>query len=266
MTVLPDPTSTSVIATAATTVFGQSVTFTATVSPDAPGAGYPTGTVTFYDRSTVLGSVPLATSGGVISATFSTASLADGVHSVSAVYSGELEFIGSASPVFSTVVAGAGPAGYSGDGGLATDATLNGPTGVAFDAAGDLFIADSNNNVIRELKTDGTIVTVAGDGTAGYSGDGGPATAAALNLGLWYAEITGGGLAVDSVGDLFIADTLNNVVREVRPDGIITTVAGDGTAGYSGDGGPASDARSTGQPASRWMRTATCSSPTRITT
>ena len=241
VTVLPDPTSTSVAATAATAVFGQSVTFTATVLPGAPGR-LSMGTATFYDRSTVLGSAPVVTSGGVTSATFTTASLADGVHSVSAVYSGDLDFIGSASPVFSTVVAGDGTPGYSGDGGLATAAALSGPTGVAFDAAGDLFIADSNNNVIRELKTDGTIVTVAGNGTAGYSGDGGPATAAALDLGLWYAEIANGGLAVDSAGDLFIADTLNNVVREVRPDGIITTVAGNGTPGYSGDGGPATAA------------------------
>ena len=105
-----------------------------------------------------------------------------------------------------------------------------------FDSAGDLFIADYGNNVVREVvKATGDIITVAGNGTAGYSGDSGPATAAELNGPT--------GLAVDSAGDLFIADTNNNVIREVvKATGDIITVAGDGTAGYSGDGGPATDA------------------------
>ena len=90
-------------------------------------------------------------------------------------------------------VAGNGTAGYSGDNGPATAAELNGPNGVAVDSAGDLFIADANNNVIREVvKATGDIITVAGNGTAGYSGDNGPATAAELNGPL--------GVAVDSVG------------------------------------------------------------------
>ena len=97
-------------------------------------------------------------------------------------------------------VAGNGKAGYSGDGGPATDAELDSPCGVAVDAAGDLFIADVGNNVIREVvKATGDIITVAGNGTAGYSGDGGPATAAELDGPV--------GVAVDSAGDLFIADT-----------------------------------------------------------
>ncbi len=133
-------------------------------------------------------------------------------------------------------VAGNGTAGYSGDDGPATAAELNSPRGVAVDSAGDLFIADNDNNVIREVvKATGDIITVAGNGTAGYSGDNGPATAAELNGPT--------GVAVDSAGDLFIADTDNNVIREVvKATGDIITVAGNGTAGYSGDGGPATAA------------------------
>ena len=110
------------------------------------------------------------------------------------------------------------------------------PHGVAVDAAGDLFIADTDNNVIREVvKATGDIITVAGVGTAGYSGDNGPATAAELN--------DPNGVAVDAAGDLFIADTNNNVIREVvKATGDIITVAGNGTAGYSGDSGPATAA------------------------
>ena len=131
-----------------------------------------------------------------------------------------------------------GSYGYSGDGGLATSASLSNPSDVAVNANGDLFIADSTNQVIREVTPDGIIHTFAGDhndGTAGYTGDGGPATSAELG----YPT----GVAVDSDGDVFIADHDNHVVREVTPDGIIHTVAGNGTAGYSGDGGPATSAK-----------------------
>ena len=133
-------------------------------------------------------------------------------------------------------VAGNGTAGYSGDNGPATAAELDSPRGVAVDSAGDLFIADNGNNVVREVvKATGDIITVAGNGTAGYSGDNGPATAAELN--------GPNGVAVDSAGDLFIADTDNNAVREVvKATGDIITVAGNGTAGYSGDDGPATAA------------------------
>ena len=124
--------------------------------------------------------------------------------------------------------AGNGSFGYFGDGAAATAASLNDPTSVAVDAHGDIFIADSANNVVREVTSNGIITTVAGTGTAGYSGDNGAATSAKLN------DPTG--VAVDSSGDLFIADSGNNVIREVTPNGIITTVAGTGTAGYSGDG------------------------------
>jgi len=133
-----------------------------------------------------------------------------------------------------TTVAGNGTEGYSGDGGLATAAEFDFPFDVAVDSVGDLFIDDVVNNVVREIFPNGIISTVAGDGTGGYSGDGGYATDAEL-----YRP---GAIAVDQFGDLFIADSLNNVIREVTPDGIIHTVVGNGTVGYSGDCGAATDA------------------------
>ncbi len=135
-----------------------------------------------------------------------------------------------------TTVAGNGVAGYSGDGGQATNAELDRPCSLAVDADGNLFIADEKNNCIREVNaTTGVITTVAGNGTGGFSGDGGLATSAELD--------SPDGIAVDSGGDLFIADTSNNRIREVNATThVITTVAGNGTAGYSGDGGQATNA------------------------
>lgn len=133
-----------------------------------------------------------------------------------------------------TTVAGNGTEGYRGDGGQATNAELDYPFDVAVDWLGDLFIADTVNNVIREVFPDGTIATVAGNGSGGYSGDGGYATDAEL--------FRPGAIAVDQFGNLFIADESNNVIREVTPDGIIHTVVGNGSVGYTGDGGPATDA------------------------
>ena len=133
-----------------------------------------------------------------------------------------------------TTVAGNGTAGYSGDGGPAINASLDYPFGVAVDAAGNLFIADNDNSVIREVSTNGIITTVAGDGTEGHSGNGGPATNASLEPPT--------GVAVDAAGNLFIADYWNNWIRQVDTNGIITTVAGDDFYGYSGDGGPATNA------------------------
>jgi sugar lactone lactonase YvrE len=133
-----------------------------------------------------------------------------------------------------TTVAGNGTFGYSGDGGAATNAELGGPNGVAVDGSGNLFIADYNNDCIREVGTNDIITTAAGNGTAGYSGDSGWATNAELN----HPE----GVVVDGYGNLYIADFGNNRIREVGTNGIITTVAGNGTNGYSGDGGAATNA------------------------
>jgi trimeric autotransporter adhesin len=133
-----------------------------------------------------------------------------------------------------TTVAGNNAQGYSGDNGLATHATLDTPTGVAVDSGGDLFIADTNNNRIRKVDTSGTITTVVGNGTEGYTGDGGPATSATLNK--------PAAVVVDNMGNLFLVDTGNDVVRMVTAAGTISTIAGNGGTGYSGDGGPATSA------------------------
>ncbi|ACO34549.1 Ig-like domain repeat protein [Acidobacterium sp.] len=130
-------------------------------------------------------------------------------------------------------VAGTGSAGYSGNGGAATSAAFASPSAVAYDGSGNLYIADTNNNVIREVSTTGVVTTIAGNGEEGYSGDGAAATSAMLD--------TPTGIAVDSNGNIYIADSHNNRIREVS-NGIINTVAGNGTAGYSGDGAAATSA------------------------
>jgi len=134
-----------------------------------------------------------------------------------------------------SVAAGSGLGGYGGDGGPATSAQLNGPCGVAVDAGGNLYIADTWNNRIRKVTPPGTISTIAGDGTVGFGGDGGPATSAQLASPY---DVT-----VDAGGNLYITDTWNNRIRKVTPSGTISTVAGNGTEGYSGDGGPATSAQ-----------------------
>jgi hypothetical protein len=133
-----------------------------------------------------------------------------------------------------STVAGNGTAGYSGDNGLSTAASLSVPEAVAVDAAGNIYIADTFNYVIRKVAAStGFISTVAGNGTQGYSGDGGPATIAELYMPT--------GVAVDAVGNIYFAD--NQRIRKVTAStGIIMTVAGSGTQGYSGDGGPATSA------------------------
>lgn len=136
-------------------------------------------------------------------------------------------------------IAGTGTPGYSGDGGLARNARLRDPVDLVVDDYGVIYVADVGNHVIRAVRTTtGTISTVAGNGTVGYGGDGGAATAASLN--------EPRGVGIDRVGNLFIADTGNHVIRRVdRATGTITTVAGSGVAGYSGDGGGALLARMT---------------------
>jgi len=129
-----------------------------------------------------------------------------------------------------TTIAGNGTAGPTGNGGPASAALLNNPSGVAIDGAGNLYIADTGNNEIREIiAATGNIVLFAGNGTAGYSGDGAAATSAMLNQPL--------GVSLDASGNVYIADTANARIREVAlSTGNITTVVGNGTAGYGGDG------------------------------
>jgi len=141
----------------------------------------------------------------------------------------------TAAGVISTI-AGNGTAGSGGDGGAATSAQLHSPQGIAVDANGGIYIADTQNARVRKI-TNGTINTVAGSGTAGFGGDSGAATSAQLNI--------PAGLAVDGAGNLYIADFSNNRVRKVTPGGTITTLAGNGLEGYSGDGGPANGAQLT---------------------
>jgi uncharacterized protein (TIGR03437 family) len=134
-----------------------------------------------------------------------------------------------------TTVAGTGEAGYAGDGGSAALARLAWPRGLAVDSQGNLYIADTGNSRVRKIVPGGTISTVAGTGEAGYAGDGGQATAAKLN--------GPRGLAVDAKGNLYIGDGWNFRVRRVAPDGTISTIAGTGVHGASGDAGPASGAQ-----------------------
>ena len=132
--------------------------------------------------------------------------------------------------------AGAGIAGFRGDGGPANTAHLNYPRTLAIGPTGDLYIADSNNSRIRVVRQEtGIITTIAGDGRNRFRGDGDAATSASLNIPR--------GLAVASDGTVYIADTFNNRIRKITPAGIISTVAGSGVGGYAGDGGPAILAR-----------------------
>lgn len=135
-----------------------------------------------------------------------------------------------------TTFAGNGKQGFSGDGGPATQASLYRPTGVTFDRAGNLYIADSDNGRIRKVDTSGIITTVAGSGIGITSGDSGPALTAVF---------TPADVAVDSAGNIYIDDEQNSGIRKVNTAGIISTVAG-GTFGFSGDGGPGSKASLSG--------------------
>ena len=137
---------------------------------------------------------------------------------------------------------GNGVAGYSGDNGLAVNAGLDlvddvggrAPPGVTVDGLGNLFVTDPGNRRVRRVGTNGVITTVAGNGEQGYSGDGGPATNASMGEPI--------AVAVDGLGNLFIADYSSNVIRRVDVNGIISTVAGTGISGFGGNGGPATNA------------------------
>lgn len=135
-------------------------------------------------------------------------------------------------------VAGNGTLGFSGDGGPATSAQLFSPNGLAADQSGNLFIVDAGNDRIRKVAATGVISTVAGNGSRGFSGDGGPATSAEFS-----PSFSGHlGIAVDRSGNLYIPDYSNQRVRKVSPSGVISTVAGNGNRESSGDGGPATSA------------------------
>jgi len=132
--------------------------------------------------------------------------------------------------------AGTGVKGFSGDAGLATEAQLNNPFAVARGPDGAIYVCDVDNQRIRRIAADGRISTYAGNGQRGYTGDGGPATAAALNEPYE--------LAWDKAGNLYFVERLNHLVRRVDAStGVISTVAGNGKSGFAGDGGPARDAQ-----------------------
>ena len=131
--------------------------------------------------------------------------------------------------------AGNGLATFSGDGGLAYAAGLNFPWGLAIDGAGNMFIADQVNCRVRKVNTSGIISTIGGTGFASFSGDGGAATAAMIQYPM--------GVALDGAGNIYVADNGNNRVRKINSSGIISTIAGSPVFGFTGDGGPSTDAR-----------------------
>lgn len=136
--------------------------------------------------------------------------------------------------IINTIV-GTGTPGSSGDGGNANLAQLSWPIGVAFDATNNLYITDNGVHRIRKVNTSGIISTFAGTGVNGFSGDGGPATSAQLS--------SPGGVAIDAFGNVYISELGNNRIRKVNTSGIISTFAGTGVTGFSGDGGPAINAQ-----------------------
>ncbi|HEV3334228.1 MAG TPA: hypothetical protein VG096_24750 [Bryobacteraceae bacterium] len=139
-----------------------------------------------------------------------------------------------ASGNISTLAGTTNGGGFSGDGGAATGAQVNGPTGLALDSANNLYIVDTLNDRIRVIASNGNITTLVGNGIPQFSGDGGSPTRASIN--------NPQSIAIDPSGNLYIADTFNNRIRKVSGN-VITTIAGTGTAGFSGDGGPATQAQ-----------------------
>ncbi len=140
------------------------------------------------------------------------------------------------------VVAQAGRRAFSGDGGLAIDADLDLPSGVGFDTAGNMYVADQANRRIRIVYASGIINTWAGTGVAGFCGDGGPANEACIDGSRGQNAFPTNRIAFDALGNLYVADTVNNRVRRIDTNGTINTVAGNGIRGFSGDGGDATAA------------------------
>ena len=134
-----------------------------------------------------------------------------------------------------TTIAGTDSVGYYGDGGPADSAWLNNPTGIVIDGQGNVYISDQSNHRICKIDTAGIITTIAGTGTAGYSGDGGTATSAQF---YYPSEVE-----VDALGNVYVVDNSNHCIRKIDTFGIIITIAGTGTGGYSGDGGAATSAQ-----------------------
>lgn len=147
-------------------------------------------------------------------------------------------------PVAETVktICGDGRRAFDGDGGPATEAVLDLPVATAFDPAGNMYITDQANQRIRKVDTMGMIDTFVGNGMPGFTGDGGPAKDAQISLPGGQAAPPAGRLAIDTMGNIFLADSSNNRIRKIDPEGIITTYAGNGDPTYAGDGGPALEA------------------------
>lgn len=133
-----------------------------------------------------------------------------------------------------TTFAGNSFYGHTGDGGQATAAELEYPYGIAIDLTGNIYFTDGGSGTIRKINIAGIITTIAGNGSFGYSGDGGPATSAEMRI--------PGGIAINNSGDIFFTDWASKVVRKINNMGIITTIAGNGVVGNTGDGGEATNA------------------------
>jgi hypothetical protein len=218
-------TSTTVLsASPVAATLGQSVAITATVT--SSGTGSPTGSVNFYDNGLLLGSAQLVNGVG----TYNTSTLVVGAHSITGYYFGDPNNLPStpasisitvsvlqisAIPGVITTVVGTGVSGTAGNGGPATSATLTSPFGVRSDASGNLYITDDSNLIRMVSASTGFISTIAGTGTASFSGDGGPATAATIN--------GAHGIAVDASGNVYIADTGNNRIRMIFNGGAAAT-------------------------------------------